>query len=135
MASHVLNPCPHCGRRFDFPVTGCMTFVAESLIANSGGRCPNCGTMVVFDGLPPHMSVVGPLVAAETPEEKLKVNVVDLPLPVRCRAKIYKLNVETLGDLLCLSKNIVRSHLADSPNCFPEIEEMLNEHGLEWKTH
>jgi hypothetical protein len=37
---------PTCGKRFD--VGGCMTFVDYFLEKLNGGKCPVCGTQVVF---------------------------------------------------------------------------------------
>ncbi|WP_145052718.1 hypothetical protein [Lignipirellula cremea] len=133
MTSHVLNPCPQCGRRFDFPLTGCMTFVAESLIANSNGKCPECGTPVVVDQPLPTAEHVDSLAAAQTDSEKRDVKIVDLPLSIRCRLQIHKMNIETLGGLLQISKDAVRQQLAESPTYIDDIQSMLDEHGLKWQ--
>lgn len=132
MAAYALNPCPQCGRRFDFPLTGCMTYVAEWLTANSHGKCPDCGTTVVVDQPQPVSESLNPIAAARTQTEKLNVKVVDLPLSVGCRNKIQKMNLITLGELLQFPKESIRQGLADSPNCFEQIESLLDEHGMEW---
>src|SRR5438445_6977844 len=101
MPYHVQTPCPTCGKRFDFPLTGCVTGVAEMLLETSSGNCPVCGTRVVIDD-PSHQEILShdPLAAAKSTDEIRAVQVVDLPLSVRCRNALRKLGARTLGDLL-----------------------------------
>jgi DNA-directed RNA polymerase subunit RPC12/RpoP len=136
MTSQVINPCPMCGKRFGFPLTGCMTFVAESLIANSDGKCPACGTTVVVDQPPSVTEPLHPpdaLAAAQTETERRNVKIADLPLSVRCRLQIHRMDIHSLGELLQRPKDTVRRHLAGSPNYFDQLQALLDQHGLEWR--
>ena len=131
---HVLNPCPSCGKRSDFPLTGCLSFVAESLISASNGMCPECGTRVVIDSPPPESDAVAvnPLDAAKTVEEKLAVPIVDLPLSVRCRLKMSTLEAGTLGEFLQVPASDIRKHFEDDRSSIDQIAELLNQHGVSW---
>src|SRR5262245_10957071 len=116
MEYHVENPCPTCREDFSSPVTGCMTFAAEALLATSDGNCPVCGTRVVKDGPPArdcrqHDS----LAEAATPDEVRAVPVFDLPLSVRCRNLLDKLGVVTFGNLLDMS-NLICEQLGAGSN-------------------
>lgn len=133
MAAHVLDTCPNCGKRIGLPLTGCTTLVGESLIANSGGKCPDCGADLVDDHPLRDVGSFDLLAAAKNEGEKLDVNVVDLPLPIRLRLLIIKMNVGTLGGLLDLPRDLVRDELSDHVSYFSQIEEMLDGYGLSWR--
>lgn len=129
---HVLNPCPSCGKRFDFPVTGCMTFVAESLIAGSSGKCPVCGTLVVTDSPPPEFVPLDAMTSAKNTTERLAVLIVNLPLSVRCRNKMHKLGAETLGEFLQIPAAAILDHFEGDPTSIEQIVEMLKKHDIPW---
>ena len=131
MTSHVLTPCPKCGRRFDFPLTGCVTFVADNLLATTGGNCPDCGARVVVDELPPEAVPHNPITAAKTRAEIRAVKIVDLnDLSVRSRSVLIKLPAETIGDLIDLGRSALRGQL-DRPR-FAEIDELFEFHRINW---
>ena len=132
--SHVINPCPTCGKRFDFQLTGCMSFVDEWLTTSTGGICPACGTIVVVAEPPPNHVIQSPLDRAQTSAEKRAVPVVDWPLSIRCRAWVNKMGIKTIGDLLDQDPEKLRLQLAGSPGYFEQIEEMLSDHGLQWNS-
>ena len=126
----VLNPCPTCGERFDFPVTGCMTFVGDLLMASTGGKCPKCGTQVVVDGPQDQDQRVDSLSLAQSDDEIRAVQIVDLDLSVRCRLAPVRAGLETVGDLLELAKADLADRLGHVQSCIKEIDEILAGKGL-----
>ena len=126
----VINPCPTCGKRFDFPITGCMTMVEEWLTNSTGGKCPGCGTLVVVDELPPREAYVCPLERAETDAQRRAVPIVDLPLSVRCRLLVHRLSVANLGELLAKPQDAVRESLGESK--FQQVQELLDRFHMKW---
>lgn len=136
------NPCPTCGRRFDFPLTGCMTYVAQFLLAGSNGNCPDCGTRVVGTGKGSDGSKgigdvdgwIDPLSIAASELEKRRVRIVDIPVSVRCRNTLHKAGMETVDDLLNQPLESVRDLFIGSPGTFAEIEAMVQEHGMAWNS-
>ncbi len=125
----VLNPCPTCGRRFDFQLTGCTTFVVEGLLAHSKGNCPDCGTLVVVESSGPVLRS-DPLSLSGTLSEKLAVLVIDLPLSVRCRNTLNKLGIKTVANLLSRPYEEIRDSFADCPQRLDELNEMCLAHDL-----
>jgi hypothetical protein len=131
MDHHVLTPCPTCGNTFDFPVTRCVTFVAETLLATSDGNCPMCGTRVVKDGPDPRDSKRhDPLAEAATPDEVRAVPVVDLPLSVHCRNLLNKMGVTNFGNLLDMSILAVCDRLGTGSNSAEEVRELVRQHKI-----
>jgi DNA-directed RNA polymerase alpha subunit len=131
MPRFVLNPCPKCGKRFDFPVTGCITFVDTFLLAHNEGRCPECGTQVVVDERQEHGGhPADSLSAAKANEEIRGVKIVDLDLSVRCRLALTRIGIDNLGALLQLTKDDLSKQLEQLPLCIDEIEEFLVGKGL-----
>ena len=126
----VQTPCPTCGRQFDFPPTGCVTGVAEMLLATSDGNCPVCGTRVVTDEPPVRSSYRDMLDGAKTMDEIRAVQVVDLPLSVRCRLALTKLGAKTVGDLLDLSVVVVFDRLGAASLCAEELRQLFYRHKI-----
>lgn len=131
MSREVLNPCPKCGKRFDFPLTGCMTFVDEFLMASTGGKCPECGTQVVLDRpVEFRRRQVNMLLAAKSPAEAEAVQLVDLDLPVRCRLLLMRMGIETFGDLVQHAKETFLSpRLESGISCLEEVLKLLEGRG------
>jgi DNA-directed RNA polymerase alpha subunit len=126
----VLNPCPTCGEQFDFPVTGCMTFVGDLLTASTGGKCPKCGTQVVVDEPQEQGHRVDSLSLAQSEEEIRAVKIVDLDLSVRCRNALVQMGLETVGDMLELTKTDLANRLGHIQLCIKEIDDLLAGKGL-----
>jgi protein-tyrosine phosphatase len=127
MEYHALSECSTCGERFDFPLTGCMTFVAEFLMASTGGKCPKCGTQVVFEGRPEQNIR---LAAAKSQEEICSVPVEDVHLSVRCVNLLNKSGIESLGALLRLTRKELADRLRSAPSCMDEVDRLLVEYNL-----
>jgi endogenous inhibitor of DNA gyrase (YacG/DUF329 family) len=83
MVQTVLTPCPTCGKRFDFPLTGCITGVADMLLAASNGNCPECGTLVVVDEPAADRQPYNPFSDAMSLDAVRSIPIVDLALSVR----------------------------------------------------
>jgi hypothetical protein len=130
----VLHPCPTCGRRFDFQLTGCVTFVVEGLLAHSKGNCPDCGTLVVVERSGSDVLQSDPLSLAGTLAEKRAVLVIDLPLSVRCRNTLNKLGIKTVAHLLSRPYEEIRDSFTDSPQRLDELNEMCLAHDLHWSS-
>jgi DNA-directed RNA polymerase subunit RPC12/RpoP len=128
MPYQVQTPCPTCGKRFDFPLTGCVTGVAETLLATSGGNCPVCGTRVVIDQPLREVLTRDLLADARTMDEIRAVPVVDLPLSVRCRLALTKLGADTVGDLLDISIGAVCDRLGTTSPCAEQLRELCRQH-------
>ena len=109
-----------------------MTFVAESLVASSNGKCPDCGTLVVTDSPPPEFVPVDAMASAKNATERLAVLIVNLPLSVRCRNKMHKLGAETLGEFLQLPAATVLDHFGGDPTSIEQIAKMLEQHDIPW---
>jgi hypothetical protein len=131
MANSVLNPCPTCGKRFDFPLTQCMTMVDEFLLASTGGKCPQCGTPVVIAGSPsPGEKLLALLAQAQSEEEINQINVAELELSVRSHLALSRAGLYTLGDLLQLTQPQLAERLSAHSGQIAEIEQLLAEGGL-----
>ena len=99
-------------------------------MASTGGKCPQCATQVVVDepqdqGRPPY-----PLSVAQTEEEIRAVPIVDLELSVRCRLALTRIGLNTVGDLLELTKTDLDSRLGQIQSCIREVDDMLTGKGL-----
>ena len=110
-----------------------MTFVAESLIASSNGKCPDCGTLVVTEFPLPEFVSVDAMTSARNTTEKLAVLIVNLPLSVRCRNKMQKLGAETLGEFLQFPAATVLDHFGGDQTSIEQILEMLEQHDILWR--
>ncbi len=123
MDSRILNPCPMCGKRFDFPLTGCMTFV-DQLLKASDGKCPDCGTQVVLDDQPEPS-------AWELADDFRDFPLAELDLSVRTRVAIDKMQIHFVGELLKLSKaQITASGGNYAVRAIDELNELLQIKGV-----
>jgi hypothetical protein len=109
-----------------------MTFVAEFLMAGSGGKCPDCGATVVVEESAEDRRRRAPLLVARSNAEKLAVRIEEPELSVRTQLALAKLGIATVGDLLRLAKEHVRSQFAQSSYSFEEVTTLLAEHGIDW---
>ena len=132
MAQTVLTLCPTCGRRFDFPLTGCVTGVADMLLADSGGNCRDCGTRVVVDEPPPEYLPRNPFAEIRTPDDTRAIKIVNLDLSVRCRLTLTKMGAVTVGDLLDAGRQSVLEHVGESSVCAEQLLELFSENKVAW---
>ena len=121
-----------CGKRFDFPLTGCVTGVAEMLLANSDGNCPECGTRVVVNEPPPEYVPRNSFADAKSVDETRKIKIVDLHLSVRCRLALTKMGAETVGDLLDFGREAVLHHIGQSSVCAEQLCDLFAENRVVW---
>ena len=129
MTQTVLTPCPTCGKRFDFPLTGCITGVVDMLLATSDGNCPECGTRVVVDEPPPDYLPRNPF--SETSDARA-VPIVNLELSVRCRLALTKLPAETVGDILDHGRDSVIAHIGPDTSCCADLLELFSQNNVQW---
>lgn len=125
MEVDVLNPCPTCGRRFDFWMTGCMTFVAEGLQASTGGNCPACGTQVVVEKEPSRWR--SRLYAFE---EACGFDLSELEFSVRCRLVFDRRGITKVNQLIGLSMPDLLEVFNGSEARAAEVVEQLALQGL-----
>lgn len=121
--SDVLDPCPTCGKRFDFPLTGCMTMVEEFLTKTHRGKCPECGTQIVVDD-PTTEFRTGSCIATWDAKSILEIQVVDLKVSVRCRLHLYQAGIRTVGDLLQLTTAEIAARSSELPRSVDEISQL-----------
>jgi rRNA maturation protein Nop10 len=122
----VLNPCPSCGERFD--VGGCMTFVDYFLEKLYGGKCPVCGTQVVFQV--PERFQPELWERARTESEIRAIVIEQLDLSVRTRRSLAQLGITTVGELLDSTEAHIRRGLTVSDSVITEVERLLESKGL-----
>jgi endogenous inhibitor of DNA gyrase (YacG/DUF329 family) len=126
LRNDVLNPCPTCGKRFD--VGDCMTFVDYFLEQLHGGKCPDCGTQVVFQ-VPERFQPW--LWEQATTESEIRAIVIDeLDLSVRTRRSLEQVGITTVGELLDSTEARIRQGLTVSDSVIAEIERLLASKGL-----
>ncbi|MEO1526641.1 MAG: hypothetical protein AAFX06_14490 [Planctomycetota bacterium] len=87
----LLHPCPGCGAAMHFPAMPSIESVTEELLEHSDGKCPLCGTMAVVETAPPPRSSASAAVTRDS-------RIIELPLSIRCRAKLHRLGLQTLGE-------------------------------------
>jgi predicted RNA-binding Zn-ribbon protein involved in translation (DUF1610 family) len=124
--SDVLNPCPKCGKRFDF--NGCMTFMDLFLQEDHGGLCPACGSQVVItveDGRQPEEWV-----RAQTLSEIRTVLIKDLYLSVRAICSLEHLAIANVGQLLDRSQATIPEKLGLADSVVGELRRLLASKGL-----
>ena len=124
--NEVLNPCPTCGARFDF--NGCMTFVDYLLEKTSGGKCPKCGTQLVYQVLDRFQPEVWDNATTLSEIRNLKIDQLDLS--VKTRNLLAKVGVTTVGELLVCTEAQLRSETNVSDRIIAEIEQLLADKGL-----
>lgn len=132
MSLHLLTKCPKCGLSLTFPAMPSIDYVIEGLMAESGGKCPECGEQVVVGQPPPKPVRSDALALASSVDEVRAVPVVDLPLSIRCRLAISRLGVSTVGELLDLKKQTVRERLREDPAFMDGVEQLLGKHNINW---
>lgn len=132
MAQTLLTPCPGCGKRFNMPLTGCITGVVEQLLADSEGKCPDCGTCVVVDQPEVERTAYDPFADAHSLAEIRAIPIVDLQLPVRCRLTLTNMGATTVGDLLDAGRQAVREHTEDSTSCAEQLQELFARNNVPW---
>ena len=132
MVQTVITPCPKCGKRFDFPLTGCITGVAEKLLANSDGNCPDCGTRIVVDEELSERLPHDPFAEAATGDETRGIPIVDLALSVRCRLTLTNMGAQTVGDLLDSGREAVLQRLGESTMCAEDLLALFSANDVDW---
>jgi DNA-directed RNA polymerase subunit RPC12/RpoP len=132
MPLYLPDECPKCGVRLMLPAMS-VDYIIEGLMAESGGKCPECGEQVVVDQPPQRKPRVDDLLdVAKTIDEIRAVPVVDFALSVRSRRAIFRLGVNNMGDLLDLTRQTAHERLSDQPNVLEELEQLLAKHGIHW---
>jgi len=132
MAKHLLHPCPNCGASMHFPAMPSIEYVIAGLMAESGGKCPLCGEQVVVDQPPPPRAPHDPFAEARTLEQMREIQIVDLPLSVKCRLALTRANAETLGDLLNHGRAAVLRHLGEFSACADDLCRLFAKHNIRW---
>jgi predicted RNA-binding Zn-ribbon protein involved in translation (DUF1610 family) len=121
--NEVANPCPTCGKRFDF--NGCMTFVDEFLERATGGKCPNCGTLAVTrvpDRVQPDVWVNA------TALDDIRIR--SLWLSVRTMNVLEHVGIATVGDLLDSTEERIQSGPKFGDSVLREVRALLTSKGL-----
>jgi rRNA maturation protein Nop10 len=126
LRNEVRNPCPTCGKRFD--VRGCMTFVDYFLEQLSGGKCPDCGTQVVFQV--PERFQPELWEQATTDTEIRAILIEELGLSVRTTRSLEQVGITTVGELLDSTEARIREGLTVSDSVIAEIGRLLASKGL-----
>lgn len=129
MTLTILTPCPTCGKRFDFPLTGCVTGVVEMLLASTDGYCPECGTLVVVDETPAQHRSPNLFV---TTSDARSIPIVNLELSVRCRLALARLPANTVGDLIDQGRDVVVDHLGAETTCCRDLLKLFAEKRVNW---
>lgn len=86
--------------------------------------------MVVAEPPGENHSRVDSLSVAQTDEEIRAVEIVDLDLSVRCRLALSRIGVETVGQLLELTKSELANRIGHIQSCVEEIDTILTGKGL-----
>lgn len=121
LRNDVVNPCPTCGKRFD--IGGCMTFVDYFLDKLNGGKCPRCGTQVVFQV--PERFQPELWERARTETEIRAIAIEELDLSVRTKRSLEKVGINTVGELLDSTEAQIRRGLAVSDSVIAEVKRLL----------
>lgn len=132
MTQTVLTPCPTCGKRFDFPLTGYITGVADQLIASSNGNCPGCGTLIVADEPPTEYRQKNPFVDASSLDAVRRVAIVNLELSVRCRLALTKMDATSVGDLLDFGRDAVIFQVRECSGCAEDLLTLFADNNVDW---
>ena len=126
LRNDVLNPCPTCGKRFD--VGGCMTFVDYFLEKLNGGKCPACGTQVVFQV--PERFQPELWERATTESEIHAIAIEELDLSVRTKRSLEEVGITTVGELFDSTEAQIRQGVTVSDSVIAEVERLLASKGL-----
>jgi hypothetical protein len=129
----IVNPCPGCGKRFDFPLTGCFT-MDLALLRKHSGNCPACGTKVLDEvEYPDPWDAIGD----HTGITEVGIDKFYSVLSVRARNAIERrMGIRTVGDLLKYSASDIMSvGKVDQETVNELIETILKPKGLSLKEH
>lgn len=133
MPHHLPHTCPGCGLALHYPTMPSVEYVIEGLLAETGGRCPECGEQVVFCEEPPPRECIDAFATADSLEELRAVPIVDLPLSVRCRLAIFRMGLETVGDILDSPRERVCRRLRETDPAYTEdLCRLLGERDIPW---